>query len=665
MIKSKNELSVIRMLPSTFLQLMEKFLRVLFDFCCKTPLLKGMAFFLLAFITAAKIEAAPNVIFIVADDMGWHELNCYGNTFNETPNIDQLASDGIRFTNAYAAAAVCSPTRASIMTGQYSFRTGITDYIRAEANASNLILYPRDHVTYNERLNANNYHTTYIGKWHLSSHENNTGMPAQHGWNEVLGSETSAILGGDYWFPYGQISTLPNQTTANGYLTTRQFLITSNCLDRVYTQPFFIQLSLFAVHTELEAPQDLVDKYNNKRAQLGLPAVAYADRNSTPDRNPYLAAMIEVIDNGVGSIVTKLQQLGIADNTIIVFFSDNGGEHGADNNGVTDNGPLREGKRHAYEGGIREPLIIKWPGVVQAGRVSDVPVSSVDFYPTFVEMTGSTLSSEQYLDGKSIVPVLRNSGGIDRDFLIWSKPLAALHKNARSASAIRKGNFKLIEFHDTNTYELYNLANDLSETNNLAGSNPSKRDELANDLHRVIYGEPGSGFTENFNDNNDKGWVKYSGFWNVNNGVYELSSTFAKQKAMAAGTNFSDFTYEADIKLNTANAPGGLLFRTTLPIDGADGQRGYFVGLNTADGVRLVKYNFNSTQLTKTAMTINTGTWYHVKVVAQGSNIKIFVNDMNTPKINFNDSAWSFGAIGLRSYQCSVSYDNICVTAAG
>ncbi len=438
------------------------------------------------------------------------------------------------------------------------------------------------------------FHTGYIGKWHLESHDNNTGYPSHHGFNEVHAVETSPIGNGDYWFPYSRNSTFLNQTTNSGFLTDRMFLVTRNFVERNAHRDFFVQLSLYSVHTNLEAPQALINKYNNKRQQLGLPIVSYANRNNTRDRNPYLAAMVEKIDAGVGSIVNQLNQLGIADDTVIVFYSDNGGEAGRDGSGgVTNNGPLREGKRHLYEGGIREPLIVKWPGVVQPGRVSSIPVSSVDLYPTFVEMTGSTMSSEYQVDGVSIVPLLRNGAGLNRENMVWSRPLSAPHKGARSSSAIRKGDFKLIEFHDNDTYELYNIVNDRSEMTNLANTNVAKRNELAADLHKVLYGEASTTFTEDFNNNDDLGWTKFSGIWRFDNGVYKLLSEYDKQKSVASNTNFSDFTYEADVKIDTAGGGAGLIFRTTLPIDGPNAQRGYYVGLNAGEGVRLNRLSFN------------------------------------------------------------------------
>jgi arylsulfatase A len=408
----------------------------------------------------------PNIVFILADDLGWAELGCYGNKFNETPNLDKLASQGIMFTEAYAAAPVCSPYRAALMTGQYPARLGITDYLRPN-DAKHL---STDYITIAEMLRQTGYSTGIIGKWHLTGYANHGAKevsPDLQGFDEVIVSENRGIGGGSYFHPYHFNREIQKRLPGKEYLVDRCNLEAVEFIARHKDTPFFLYLSHYAVHTRLLGKDELVAKYENK------PGAGKGNRARL--NNPHLAAQLESIDEGVGMIMDKLDELGIADNTVLIFTGDNGGE-----DRVTSNAPLRAGKSTLYEGGIREPLIVRWPKVVKPGGLCKTPTSNIDFYPTFLQLAGGRPHHSQNLDGVSILPLLKNpKAKLSRDTFYWHYPLEKPHfLGGRSAGAIRKGNFKLIEFFDTGQIELYNLADDISEQHNLAMDLPDKVTEL-------------------------------------------------------------------------------------------------------------------------------------------------------------------------------------------
>jgi arylsulfatase A-like enzyme len=419
---------------------------------------------------AAGAEAAgdgrPNIVFILADDLGWAELGCYGNTFNETPNLDRLAKQGVRFTDAYAAAPVCSPYRAALMTGQYPARVGITDYLRPDDKNH---LAPQ-YLTIAEVLQKAGYATGIVGKWHLSGYANHGTKefpPAMYGFDETIVSENRGIGAGSYFHPYHFNREIDKRLPEREHLVDRCNIEAVDFIERHKSRPFFLYLSHYAVHTKLEGKPEFVSQFEKKP---GAGKGQNAGRN-----NPHLAALLKSTDEGVGMIADKLDALGLAERTIVVFTSDNGGE-----SLVTSNAPLRAGKSTLYEGGIRVPLIIRYPRVVPAGAVCATPTSSIDFYPTFCEMVGARLDTQQHIDGVSILALLRNpQSELKRDTLFWHYPLDKPHfLGGRSAGAIRKGHWKLIEFFDTGRKELYDLADDISEQNNLAGKNPQKVTEL-------------------------------------------------------------------------------------------------------------------------------------------------------------------------------------------
>jgi len=410
-------------------------------------------------------EGKPNIIFILGDDLGWAELGCYGNTFNETPNLDRLASQGMRFTDAYAAAPVCSPYRAALMTGQYPARVGITDYLRPNDEKH----LSTDYTTLPEALKDSGYATGIVGKWHLTGYANHGAQefpPAMHGFDETMVSENRGIAGGSYFHPYHFNREIEKRLLGKEYLVDRCNLEAVEFIERHKDEPFFLYLSHYAIHTRLNGKPELVSHFEKKP---GAGKGPNAKRN-----NPHLAAQLKCIDEGVGMILKRLDELGLADRTVLVFTGDNGGE-----DRVTSNAPTRAGKSTLYEGGIRVPLIVRYPEMVPAGTVCRTPTCNYDFYPTFCELAGVKPKGRKF-DGVPITPLLANPKvGLDRDTFYWHYPLAKPHfLGGRSASAIRKGDWKLIEFYDSDTRELYNLADDLSERNDLAAQNPEKVAEL-------------------------------------------------------------------------------------------------------------------------------------------------------------------------------------------
>ncbi|MHC4323300.1 MAG: sulfatase [Planctomycetota bacterium] len=419
---------------------------------------------------AVKLKPAsgrkPNIILILADDLGWAELGCYGNTFNETPNLDKLANQGMRFTDAYASAPVCSPYRAALMTGQYPARIGITDYLRPNDRNH---LSPQ-YVTIAEALKNAGYTTGIIGKWHLTGYANHGAEefpPAVHGFDETIVSENRGIGGGSYFHPYHFNREIQKRLPGKEYLVDRCNLEAVEFIERHKNRPFFLYLSHYAVHTKLKGKPELVAQFEKKS---GAGNGFKAKRN-----NPHLAAQLKSIDEGVGMIARKLDELGLSDDTILIFTGDNGGE-----SRVTSNAPLRAGKSTLYEGGIRVSLIVRYPNIVPAGTVCKTPTSNVDFYPTLCQLASARQESKQHLDGVSLVPALKNPRArLKRQTLYWHYPLAKPHfLGGHSSGAVRKGDWKLIEYFETGARELYNLADDISEKENLASRNPEKAAEL-------------------------------------------------------------------------------------------------------------------------------------------------------------------------------------------
>ena len=433
---------------------------------------------------ALPARAAPrklNFVFFLIDDMGWTDAGCFGSSLYETPSIDRLAAQGMRFTDAYAACPVCSPTRASIMAGKYPARLKITNFGTKPL--------PLAETTLAEALKEAGYTTFFAGKWHIGGTAKH--WPDKQGFDiNVAGNATGAPRGG-YFSPYR------NPQLADGpkgeYLTDRLTDESLEFLDANRDKPFLLYLSHYAVHTPLQAKQALVAKYEAKIARRpphqGPLSRPEGDRAVTglAQRNPTFAAMVHSVDDSVGRVLTKLDELGIAGHTAVVFMSDNGGlstllkNRGLSKNPPTCNLPLRAGKGWLYEGGIREPMIIKWPGVARPGATCSVAVTSTDFYPTILEMAGLPLRPQQHVDGVSLVPLLKGAAALDRAAIFWHYPH---HHGSGSvpSAAVRAGRWKLIEFYETKRIELYNLEDDLGETKNLAKTMPDK----AAELHRLL-----------------------------------------------------------------------------------------------------------------------------------------------------------------------------------
>jgi arylsulfatase A len=428
----------------------------------KLRLLLFSALLALISITQASSSRPPNIIYFLVDDLGWTELNCYSNHFNSTPNLDRLASQGIRFTQAYAAAPVCSPDRAALMTGQYPARLHITDYLHP---TDEKFLSP-DYVTINEQLKKAGYFTGLVGKWHLNGdYGRQRGTPKQHGFDEVICSEQRDIAAGSYWHPYKFMTNVPARLP-HEYLTDRLNLEAIDFIDRHKDGPFFLYLAHYSPHTRLNAKPEKLAKYKNKPG---------AGKNKN---NPELAGMLESLDDGMGQIMAELDKLGLTDNTVVIFMSDNGGERT-----VTDNYPLRAGKSFLYEGGLRVPAIVKWPGHIKPGLISDVPVITQDFYPTMMDIAAVKPDTSQVIDGVSLMPLFKGKKHLGRDALFWHYPMDKPHfLGGVSASAIRSGDWKLVEFLDAGKVELYDLAHDLSESHDLSSDQPKRAEKLRKQL---------------------------------------------------------------------------------------------------------------------------------------------------------------------------------------
>jgi arylsulfatase A-like enzyme len=405
----------------------------------------------------------PNIVFLLVDDLGWRDFGCYGNTFYETPHLDKLAADGVRFTNAYAACPVCSPTRASIMTGKYPARLHLTDWIpgRPQWPQARLITPPFEQqlplaeITIAEALKPLGYRSASIGKWHLGG---KGFLPPDQGFDlNVAGTERGSPA--SYFGPFD----LPNLKggTSDDFLTEKltdaagKFM--QECAGK---EPFFLYLPEFAVHLPLQAPRSAAEKYRSKNDGKAFP-------------NPVYSAMVESVDQALGRVRAMLDQLHIADTTAIFVFSDNGGlrYEGRSGTPVTDNSPLRAGKGHLYEGGIREPLLVYWPGVTKPGRVCDVPVCSIDFFPTIVEMASGNRATSGGIDGLSLESLIRGTGMPKRDAIYWHYPHYS-NQGGPPAGAVREGDWKLIEFFEDGRIELFNLKDDIGEQRNLSLREP-------------------------------------------------------------------------------------------------------------------------------------------------------------------------------------------------
>ncbi|QEG24965.1 sulfatase [Mariniblastus fucicola] len=436
-----------------------------------------------------------NFVFFLVDDLGWADLGCFGSEFHETPNIDRLASTGMKFTNAYAASPVCSPTRASIMTGRHPVRVDITDWIPGsrrlpESHPRFAHVDDRDNlavseVTIADELGSNGYQTFFAGKWHLGDEGH---LPTDQGFDINLGGIDKGSPPGGYYAPFKN-RMLPDRET-DEYLTER---LTDESIEfmksRRKDQPFLLYLSYYNVHTPIQPYRKRVDHFREKATSSFTeksPPIAERDgRSRSRQDNPEYASMVAAVDVSVGQILDSLDDLGLAENTVVCFFSDNGGLCTLRNKrvGPTCNAPLRSGKGWLYEGGIRCPMIVRAPGVTAADSVCDTPVSSCDFFPTMLDLAKLPAKPELHRDGVSLIDSLNGKSAEPHSTLYWHYP--HYHGSAWTpGAAVRDGDWKLIEFYEYDEVELYDLRNDIGEENNLAAKNPDRVNALRTKLQQ-------------------------------------------------------------------------------------------------------------------------------------------------------------------------------------
>jgi arylsulfatase A-like enzyme len=423
-----------------------------------------------------KPERKPNIVFILADDLGWKDPGCYGNFYIETPSIDSLARNGIRFTQAYAACPVCSPTRASILTGKYPARLQLTNFLVGNRTDPGSPVLPARwkpylearEVTLAEILRQNGYTTGMVGKWHLGGHDSIAPWGQGFDWTRLIGRN-----GLDYYNYSIFADSYQHEWTDTGtvYITDKlteygvEFIEKNN--PALTGRPFFLYLAYSAPHVYIIPRGDKLRKY-------------LAKYGSMQDKyNPYYAAVVESLDDRVGTILATLKKYGLLENTLVIFTSDNGGL-GLDEAGPTPTSmaPLRKWKGHVYEGGIRVPAIISWMSVIPRGEVCNQYFTTTDYFPTICEITGIKEVPEMK-DGKSIVPVLLDpeNATFDRGPVFWHYPHFS-NQLGRPAGAVRLGDFKLVENYETGTLELYNLSEDISEAHDLSASMKDKTMEM-------------------------------------------------------------------------------------------------------------------------------------------------------------------------------------------
>lgn len=432
----------------------------------------------------------PNVVFFLVDDLGWADLGCYGSTLHETPHIDALAKSGLRFTDAYTAASICSPTRAAIMTGKHPVRVNITDWIpgsgkgngRKLTTPEDLHQLPLEEFTIGEAFQEAGYATFYTGKWHLGGREF---APDKQGFETYYDPHKNSAKGSP---GKGKTTSRPHGTID---LTRETIKFIKAQTEAEHPKPFFVYLAYYDVHTPIVPNVDRLAYYQNKVAKLGPSPVAIPEHDgfSRPRQdNAAYATMIEVVDRSVGQILRTLEELKIADHTIVVFYSDNGGlcTLGGGRKkagGPTCNLPLRASKGWLYEGGIRVPLIIRLPGAKSVGTTTAYPATSMDLYPSLLNLAGLDPRPTQHVDGHSLLELIQgNHPPTRRPTLYWHYP----HYHGSTwtpGAAIRDAQWKLVEFYHYGGHELYDLSKDPGETNNLATTNPEKAQALLKKLH--------------------------------------------------------------------------------------------------------------------------------------------------------------------------------------
>ena len=438
----------------------------------------------------------PNVVFILADDLGLHDLGVTGSDYYETPNIDRIAEEGTMFTQGYAASRVCSPSRASIMTGQFTARHGITDWIGALSGEEwrtlgrNDRLIPADYshelpttdTTLAEAMRAAGYQTFFAGKWHLGD---STSYPEHHGFDVNKGGWEKGFPTGGYFSPWDN-PRLENVTEGEN-LSMRLATETSQFIEQNQEAPFFVFLSFYAVHSPIETTQEKWQKYRDKAETIGIQDTGFVMERVLPIRivqdNPVYAGLVESMDDAVGVVLNKLEELGLDKNTIVIFTSDNGGVASGDAFSTT-NRPLRGGKGYQWEGGIREPYFIQVPWIEDPPKTIDYPVTGTDFYPTILELANVQTLPNQHVDGISLVPLLKREPLPSRS-LFWHYPHYG-NQGGEPASILRKQDWKLIYYWEDERSELYNLEKDPSEQNNVADRYPKVALEMGRELNAFL-----------------------------------------------------------------------------------------------------------------------------------------------------------------------------------
>ncbi|TKG90753.1 DUF4976 domain-containing protein [Puteibacter caeruleilacunae] len=434
-------------------------------------------------------EKNPNIVFIMVDDLGWSDLSYNGSKFYESPNVDRLSQQGMTFSNFYSGGPVCSPTRASILSGKSPVRTGVTTYLLDPERDPEYIShhFPLEEETFAEVLQKHGYKTGYFGKWHLGYAKEHWatnhgfdvaigGMDLEWAWRlahpEIEAPDVDRSRGHKRFFSPHHLTFMEDGPEGE-YLTDRLTDETIKFITKNKDKQFFAYLSFHTVHTPLQAKKEVVDRFTRKRHEMGIDTLIETNKNEkTIQNNPNYAAMVWHMDENVGRVMDCIEELNLSENTILIFTSDNGGKGSA-----TSNLPLKGMKHNLDEGGIRVPTIVQWKGKVNKGTICNEPLISSDFYPTFLDVANISLMPEQHLDGVSFKDVLLGTKThTGREAIYWHYP------HSRMEGAIRKGDFKLIYYYRTKEVRLFDLSNDIGELNDLSKVHPEKTSELLKKL---------------------------------------------------------------------------------------------------------------------------------------------------------------------------------------